>query len=308
MKLTGSFLKLVRWPNLVFIVLTQLLFYFCVFQPLYDFDNFRMLTWIIIASVFIAAAGYIINDYFDLNIDQVNKPEENVFVRKVNRRRAILWHFLLSILGLMATAFAVGLSKWYLVLANFFVVILLWFYSTSFKRQLLIGNIVISLLTAWTVLIIFFAFTNPSDALGATDDRPVKFFRVAFLYAGFAFIISLVREAIKDMQDLEGDARYGCRTLPIIAGIRTTKIYALVWLVVLLGSLIVLQLYVLLFKWWFAVGYSLFFIILPLVYLIFRLYKAGNSSEFGRLSRLTKIIMLTGIASMIFFRIYFNYG
>ena len=304
MKLAGAFLKLIRWPNLVFIILTQLLFYYCIYIPLFPTHNYFQLSLLVLASILIAAAGYIINDYFDLNIDQVNKPEENVFVRQVNRRWAILWHFLFSIAGITATAFAVGIEKWFLVIANIFVALLLWFYSTSFKRQLLIGNIVISVLTAWTVLIIFFAFTDPYDAIGSSGIAPVRFFRLAFLYAGFAFVISLIREAVKDMQDLEGDARYGCKTLPIVAGIRTTKIYTLVWLVVLTGSLIVLQLYVLMFKWWLAVIYNSVFVIIPLIYLTYRLSKATQPAEFAYLSRYSKFIMFTGITSMIFFRIY----
>jgi 4-hydroxybenzoate polyprenyltransferase len=305
MTLAGAFFKLIRWPNLVFIILTQLLFYFCIYIPLYPGHDYIQLGWLLMASVLIAAAGYIINDYFDLNIDQVNKPEENVFVRQINRRWAILWHFVFSIAGIAATAFAVGINKWYLVIANLFVAILLWFYSTSFKRQLLVGNIVISILTAWTVLIIFFAFTNPYDAIGTQDKSAIQFFRLAFLYGGFAFVISLVREAIKDMQDLEGDAKYGCKTLPIVAGIRTTKIYVFVWLVVLTGSLIVLQLYVLMFRWYWAVLYNTVLVIIPLIILSARLMRASQVEEFAGLSRYTKFIMLAGITSMIFFRIYF---
>src|SRR5215203_2717612 len=154
MNLVSAFFRLIRWPNLVFIILTQLLFYYCVYIPLYHNNDDRKLIWIILASIFIAAAGYIINDYFDLNIDQINKPQKNVFVRTINRRWAILWHFALSFLGIIATVLSVGLHKWYLILANFGCVGLLWFYSTSLKRKLLIGNIVISLLTAWTVLIL----------------------------------------------------------------------------------------------------------------------------------------------------------
>lgn len=305
MKLITAFFRLIRWPNLVFIMLTQALFYACVYQPLFHQQRLHMLVWIIIGSVFIAAAGYIINDYFDLNIDQINKPDKNVFVRQIHRRWAILWHFLLSFAGIAATAVGVGLHKWYLVLANIACVLLLWFYSTSFKRRLLIGNVVISLLSAWTVLILFFAFTEPQYALMGSDPATVKFFRISFLYAGFAFVSSLVREAIKDMEDLEGDARYGCRTLPIVAGIRASKIYVTIWLVVLTGALVLLQLYVLQFRWWTAMAYSVLLVIVPLVYLILRLAKASTSKDFGRLSTWSKLIMLTGILSMIFFRLYF---
>lgn len=307
MTLTGAFLRLIRWPNLFFIALTQFLFYYCVYLPVYQAPpDFARLVWLIIASVFIAAAGYIINDYFDLNIDRVNKPDKNVVDRVIHRRWAIVWHFLLSLAGIAITLPAVGFSRWYLVVANMLCVLLLWFYSTSFKRQLLIGNIIISLLTAWTTLIVFFAFTGPGDAYRASGSMSVKFFRLAFLYGGFSFIISLVREAVKDMEDLEGDARYGCKTLPIVAGVRATKIYTAVWLIVLLAALIVLQLYILQFGWLGAVIYNILLVIIPLLLILIRLSKASFTKEFAYLSSLSKLVMLTGILSMIFFRFYFK--
>lgn len=305
MKLFAAFLRLVRWPNLVFIILTQALFYYCVYEPLFPEQHLKTLIWLIVASVLIAAAGYIINDYFDLNIDQINKPEKNVFAKIIHRRWAIIWHFAFSFLGIVATAIAVGFHKWYLILANIACTALLWFYSTSLKRQLLIGNIVISVLTSWTVLILFFAFTSPREAILGNSIATIKFFRISFLYAGFAFISSLIREAIKDMEDMEGDAKYGCKTLPIVAGVRSTKIYTLVWVVVLLAALIILQLYVLQFQWWYAIGYSVIFVIIPLAYLLIKLPQSYSVHDFGRLSNLSKIIMFTGIVSMIFFRIYF---
>jgi 4-hydroxybenzoate polyprenyltransferase len=305
MKLITAFLRLIRWPNLVFIVLTQALFYFCVYQPLFQTNRESALLWIIIASVSIAAAGYIINDYFDLNIDQINKPEKNVFAKTLHRRWAIIWHFAFSLLGIIATTVGVGLNKWYLIVANMACVGSLWFYSTSLKRQLLIGNIVISILTAWTVLILFFAFTSPREAIIGNSTATIKFFRISFLYAGFAFISSLIREAIKDMEDMGGDEKYGCRTLPIVAGIRATKIYVSIWIMVLLAALIILQLYVLQFRWWYAIVYSTIMVISPLAYLLYKLRKANTVREFSMLSNLSKIIMFTGIVSMIFFRIYF---
>lgn len=305
MKLIGAFLKLIRLPNLIFIILTQLLFYFCIYEPLYHKRLDPMLTWLIMASVFIASAGYIINDYFDMNIDQINKPKKNVFVHDINRRWAIIWHFILSLLGIIATWLAVGLHKWYLIAANILCIALLWFYSTSFKKQILIGNVVISLLTSWTVLILFFAFTEPRNAILGNNPETSKFFRVSFLYAGFAFVGSLIREAIKDMEDMVGDEKYGCRTLPIVAGIRSTKIYVTIWLVVLIVSLCVLQLYVLQFRWWIAMLYSIFLVIAPLIFLLFKLASANTSAQFHFLSRSCKLVMLAGILSMLFFRMYF---
>lgn len=305
MRLIPAFFRLIRWQNGVFIILTQLLFYFCIYKAVNKADEpLQPIIWLIIASVLIASAGYIINDYFDLNIDRINKPEKNVVDSVISRRWVILWHLLLSLAGIVATAIAVSFQKWYLILANVVCVILLWLYSTSFKRQLLIGNIVIAILTAWTILILFFSQVPYNAAFNSPDEVTVKFFRVAFLYAGFAFIITIIREAIKDVEDMEGDRRYGCKTLPIVAGVTATKIYTAVWIVVLVAALVVLQLYILQFQWWWAILYLTFGVIIPLLYLFVKHYKAKSSQEFAKLSSLTKWITLAGILSMIFFRIY----
>ncbi|HEV7331156.1 MAG TPA: geranylgeranylglycerol-phosphate geranylgeranyltransferase [Flavisolibacter sp.] len=305
MNLGSAFLRLVRWSNLVFIILTQALFYWCVYYQLYGEHNFRRFILLVLASVFIAAAGYIINDYFDLNIDQINKPTKNVIDRIIHRRWAIIWHLVLSFLGVVLTAIAVGMAYWYLVLANIVCVILLWLYSTSFKRQLLIGNVVISLLTAWTILVFFFALSDPDHAINSTDPLSVKFFRISILYAGFAFIISLIREAIKDMEDIKGDLRYGCKTLPIVAGIRTTKVYVAIWIGVLIATLLILQFYVLQFGWILSVLYAVAFVIVPLFLALAKLRRATRTADFAALSSRTKWIMLTGILSMLFFLFYF---
>ena len=201
MKLIGAFLKLVRLPNLFFIALSQALFQFCIYGPMYKefFPANDLLHFIFLlsASLLIAAAGYIINDYLDINIDEVNKPGRMVVDKVIHRRWAIAWHFMLNTTALILTILALPfLQKWYLILANMICMALLWFYSTNFKKQLLVGNIVISLLTAWTILIIFFSKVNLADAFGNGYTHHHKFFRLAILYAGFAFIISLIREAI----------------------------------------------------------------------------------------------------------------
>jgi 4-hydroxybenzoate polyprenyltransferase len=309
MRLIGPFLKMIRLPNLFFIALTQLLFQYCIYQSLYkgiissnDSLHFILLVG---ASLCIAAAGYIINDYFDINIDEVNKPHRLVVDKFINRRWAIAWHFILSTIGLLLTILAVPfLQKWYLILANIFCVALLWLYSTSFKRKLLIGNIVISLLIAWTILIIFFSKVSLADAFGMGGGLHHKFFRLAFLYAGFAFITSLIREAIKDMEDIPGDLKYGCRTMPIVWGLNSTKVYVAVWLIVLLALLIIVLLYILQFQLWLPVVYGLILIILPLLYIFYKLFPASTPADFHRLSSWTKSVMLTGILSMIFFYFY----
>ncbi len=309
MRLLAGFLRMVRLPNLFFIALTQVLFQFCIYYTLYpgphSFLEKLHFIFLVVASLCIAAAGYIINDYFDINIDEVNKPDRMVVDKVISRRWAIAWHFMLSISGILLTALAVPLfQQWYLVLANIFCVALLWWYSTRFKRQLLVGNIVISLLTAWTILIIFFSKVSVADAFGLGDQNHHKFFRMAVLYAGFAFISSLIREAIKDMEDMPGDEKYGCRTMPIVWGVNATKVYVAVWLIVLLAMLVVVEVYVLQFQWWMAVGYAAALIILPLIAIFYKLFKAKSVKDFHQLSTWIKWVMLAGILSMIFFYYY----
>ena len=308
-QLLSPFLKLIRLPNLVFIVLTQVLFQFCIYYPIYkhnipagDTVQFILL---VVASVFIAAAGYIINDYFDINIDMVNKPGKTVLGSQLNRRWARAWHLILSTLGIVLTTIAVNpVSRWYIVFANISSVILLWFYSARFKKDAVIGNVIVAVLTAWTIMIIFLSKYSLVDAFNDVSYEQVRFFRFALLYSGFALIISLIREAIKDIEDMPGDAKFGCRTMPIIWGTNATKVYIAVWLTIIIVVLVVIQVYVMQFRWWLAVVYCILFIIAPLLYIYRKLFSATNTKHYHQLSNLTKLVMFTGILSMIFFYIY----
>ncbi|MBC7948166.1 MAG: geranylgeranylglycerol-phosphate geranylgeranyltransferase [Chitinophagaceae bacterium] len=309
MRLIAAFLQLIRLPNLFFILLTQVLFQCCIYYPLYrhalNEEDIVHFIFLVLASLFIAAAGYVINDYFDINIDEVNKPDKMVVDKIIHRRWAIAWHLILSFCGILFTALAVPvLEKWYLVLANIFCVALLWFYSTKFKKGLLIGNIVISLLTAWTILIVFFSKVSPINAFEPESNAQPKFFRFAFLYAGFAFITTLIREAIKDLEDIEGDRRYGCRTMPIVWGVNATKVYIAVWMIVLIIMLLVIQVYILQFQWWWPVAYTVLFVVVPLIIIFSKLFKASSSKDYHNLSSWVKLVMLAGILSMIFFYFY----
>jgi 4-hydroxybenzoate polyprenyltransferase len=314
MKLTGAFLRLVRWPNLVFIALTQFLFYYCIILPSFEAQqitgilSWSLFGWFCLSSVFIAAAGYIINDYFDLNIDQVNKPDTIIIQKIIRRRWAIFWHLGLSFAGVLIS-FYVSWKIRSLVIApaNLFCVLLLWFYSTTFKKKLLIGNLIISLLTAWVVFVLYLSELN----ILLMARQPVyhavmiKIFKLTVLYAGFAFIISLVREVVKDMEDIQGDEKYGCKTMPIVWGIPSSKVFAAVWMVVLILGIIIMQFYAVLIGWFGEAVFALLLILVPAVKILRGLYNANAVSDFHKLSSLIKMVMLTGILSMIFFKWHF---
>lgn len=261
---------------------------------------------LVLSSVCIAAAGYIINDYFDLNIDQVNKPDAIVIQRIIRRRWAIFWHLFLSVTGI-AIAFYLSwkLRNPVIGFANFGCTLLLWLYSTTFKKQLLIGNVLISLLTAWVILVIYFAELSVTR-LDEPHYRDLikSVFKFTIIYSSFAFIISLIREVVKDMEDREGDARYGCRTMPIVWGIPVTRIFVSVWIFVLGAALLIVQTYGLLQGWWMGSLFSLAAVIYPLAGTFTGLQKASSAADYHRLSIRIKWVMLAGILSMIFFKWY----
>jgi len=310
LKLIAAFIKLIRWPNLFFIALTQFLFVYCVIMPVFSDSTIRpnVHGWnfvlICLSSVLIAAAGYIINDYFDLNIDQVNKPEKLIVDKIIKRRWTIFWHIIFSFSGI-AIGFYVDYTTrvWLLGFSNAVCVFLLFIYSTSLKRRFLIGNILISVLTSWVILVV--AWCEYNHLIKINSGLPAdRILRDTFLYAGFAFIISLVREVVKDMEDIEGDRKYGCKTMPIIWGLNATKVFVAVWLMVLTGILIIIQIYALRLGWGLSVLYSLLLIIAPLIWIFKKLYSATTATDFHSISSLIKFVMFTGILSMIFFKIY----
>ncbi len=311
MKLIKAFLRLVRWPNLVFIAITQILFVYCIVHPVMYAakaePNIRGVYFILlmISSVIIAAAGYIINDYFDLNIDQINKPHKLVVAKIISRRWVIFWHLFLSLTGIVL-GFYIDFKTHvrFLGFANFACVAMLFLYSISLKKKLLSGNIVISALTAWVILVITWCETSNLFHANLTGSYTQKITRISFLYTGFAFVISLIREVVKDMEDMEGDRRYGCNTMPIAWGTNATKVFVAVWLIVLTGALAIVQFYVLVLHWWWSATYCMLLIVVPLLYIFKMLFKAGTSSDYHRLSSFIKLAMLTGILSMIFFRVY----
>jgi 4-hydroxybenzoate polyprenyltransferase len=314
MQLLGAFFRLIRWPNLVFILLTQHLFYYFILlpcfagqQPVYPVVLRPALFYLLaLSSVLIAAAGYIINDYFDLNIDRVNKPDKLVVDRLIKRRWTIIWHWILSGIGVVLGLYiSWKLRNPLVVLSNIGCVILLWFYSTTFKRKLLIGNVLISLLTAWVILVLYLCEIRPSALQDPGYTRVLsRLFKFAIVYAGFAFISSLIREVVKDIEDMDGDARYGCRTMPIVWGVNVAKVFAGTWVVVLTGSLVIIQVYALQRVGWPMVIYGVLLLDLPLTWILSKLYQAQTKKDYHLLSGAIKGVMLAGILSMLI--IYFT--
>ena len=314
MKPVLQFFKLIRWPNLFFIALTQSLLFFAIAKPIlspYQFFT-REAHWLFyllcISSVLIAAAGYIINDYFDINIDLVNKPQKLVVDNGISRRWAMFFHFTFSLAGILI-GFYIGLANgnWFIGFANTGVALLLWVYSTTFKKRAVAGNVIISLLTAWSLMVVYFYVlfnTEPMLLNPLYMGALQKFFRIALLYSSFAFLITLIREMVKDMEDVEGDRRYGCRTMPIVWGIQVSKIVVSIFMILLLSLLGMSLLYVLQFSMWVYGVYNLLLLLLPSIWSFKLFQQSQNTPDFAKVSRWIKGIMLSGILSMLLFWIF----
>lgn len=274
-----GFVRLIRFPNLLIIVLTQYITRIFLVGPrelwvshIKD-PKFFLLS---LSTVLVAAAGYIINDYYDVKIDTINKPKRVVVGRMLRRRVAMFAHIILNMLGILI-AFSISLKIGAITFISGF---LLWLYSNQLKRLPFIGNFVIAFLTAISVMVVFIY-------------APHNEFLV-YTFAFFAFFISLIREIIKDMEDVKGDATFGCQTLPIIWGIRRTKIL----LYLLIASFLILLFSLSIYLDNTIVTYFCLFVLIPVVWLTYKLIVADTKKEFAHLSTICKIIMLTGVLSM----------
>jgi len=269
-----SLLKLTRFGNLIIIGLAQ--FFTAAF--LVDIGSVKDIHLFILSAstVCIAAAGYIINDYYDVKIDYINKPDRVVIGKSIPRRYAILFHVALSGTGIILGLYL----SWKIAAINVFSVFILWWYSNNLKRLPFVGNVAVALLTALSIFIVDVYYQTGSALI--------------IIYASFAFFMTLVREVIKDMEDLKGDNTFGCKTLPIIWGMRRTKI--VIYSILVLFSVIVLVLN----KMYEALPlrYYLAFLFIPLLFLLYRLFRADTIKDFAWLSSFCKIIMLLGILSM----------
>ena len=216
MKKLFSFFQLLRWQNLLFVAITQILTRYFIIQPILNInhENYTLslqnFLFVLVSSVLIAGGGNIINDYFDQNIDQINKPHKTIVGKIINRRWVLLWHLLLSLSGILL-GYQVSKNTHILWIApmNLLCVVLLFIYSIALKRRFLIGNILISLLSSWVIFIISIAEFRNSNTLNTGLIINQKIFKLSVIYGGFAFIITLIREVIKDLEDIAGDRKFG---------------------------------------------------------------------------------------------------
>jgi 4-hydroxybenzoate polyprenyltransferase len=301
-----AWMKLIRVPNIVIMAAIIILLHIGIYIPFYASLNVAspMNIWVFVVFVLsvcvIASGGNIINDYFDYQIDLINKPEKIVIEKEISKKAAMTGYMALTIAGITGgfiTGWLIGEFK-----IGFFFgfgALMLYSYSETFKRKLLIGNFIIAILGFLLILLLwiieFFALRNTAGAFTVVYPSFIKINLLIGAYALFAFLTTLIREIIKDMEDVEGDKKNGCRTLPIIKGLQTTRL--------IVGSLTVLTILLLFYCQYICWTHNLqilsYFIVpaiqIPLIILLIRFYKADSKADYHATSNLMKWIMVAGI-------------
>ncbi len=279
-----NLLTLIRFPNLLIIVLSQALVQACLLFPeLPVLEALHTRFWLLtFSTVLIAAAGYIINDYYDIKIDAINKPDRIIIGKDLTRRKAMLGHLFLSGAGVVLG----GLLSIKVGLVNLGAVLLLWGYSADLKKRPFSGNLTIAFLAATMVLVV--------SVLAGKDNLGI------WAYAAFAFLSTLIREIIKDLEDMKGDAAHDCRTLPIVLGIARTRpvVYTFLFL---FYALVLAATFYRQNDTFFGVYLGLA-VLAPGLMIAWQLRRADRKRHFAGISALCKFMMLTGTLSMLFFR------
>ncbi len=308
-----AFLRLIRWANLLIMALTQYAVYYCLLkpaiksafvEPALTHQSFALLC---LSTVLIGAAGYIINDYYDIRIDQINKPDKVMIGKILRRRMALALHIGISAIGLLIAflvAWSVGMPR--LVFLHAIAALLLYKYSENYKRRFLSGNLMIALLTAIVVILPLAFETKAMIRLNGIQPEVAAYVvKAVLVYAAFAYLTTFIREVIKDAEDLEGDFDSNCRTVPIILGTRRTKN-----LIVGLIGLVEVALLILFYIQATGGGalaalYLLFAVMVPGLLTSWHVLKAKDKSGFSKASTWLKVMMTGGVLSMpVYYFIY----
>ena len=297
-----SFLKLVRFQNLLMIVLMQLVFRYGFLEQ--QKITLALKDWqyllLILASVTIAAAGYLINNIFDRETDLINKPDDVVIGKSISESMAYNYYIALNVIGVgcgFYLANLIGRPGFALV----FILIsgTLYLYASSLKQSLLVGNIIIALLTAISVIIIGIFDLMP---MVVAENQAIYgvIFKVLLDYALFAFVITFIRELVKDLEDVNGDYNQGMNTLPIALGVtRTARLVFLLSFLPIIGLLYYINEYYFINALYLATVYCLLFTVSPLIYFTVKMASANNQKDFHHLSLVLKLVLFFGILSAL---------
>jgi len=304
-----GFLQLIRWKNLIMIACIQLLFkyiYFPIFSVATTLTNFDF-SILLLATIAIASAGYIVNDIYDLEADKINKPDKVIINKKISVKKGYLYYNLLNIIGIIA-GFYIAYRIENISFVAIFVItaLLLKVYNSDFKKRPLIGNIIVSLLVSLSILIV-----GVFDIIPAITNENVveqyQAFRVLIDYSVFAFMFMLLREIVKDIEDVNGDKKLKMQTLPILLGRRRSKniVFGLSFIPLILVTLYSFNNFS---NVPIILAYMLIVVMLPLLHFMTKILYAKTKKDYTYASNLLKFIMLLGMLSIFVISLIIHYA
>lgn len=317
-ELIKPYLKLLRIGNLAFLAILLYVMEKWVAFPLLHQQKFPelmpwwVLTLLIISVVCIAAGGYVINDYFDVKIDRINRPDDLVVTRVISRDAAMRLFQVLTAVGIVAgLAVAWWARSWNLLFIYVVIPGLLWFYSSSYKRMFLIGNLIVAFISALVPLLV--AMVN-ADHLRFLYHESLAYTPIVgqlYVWLGgfalFCMLLTLSREVVKDMEDVEGDRELECRTMPIVWGEKVSKILVTIVLLATIALIAYLAWFVLPFpmEWATFTGrFIIFGLIVPMLCVLVLLWSARSKRELHTVQQVLKFVMFLG--TMFSYVIYTN--
>jgi 4-hydroxybenzoate polyprenyltransferase len=306
-----KFLKLIRYKNLLMLAFMQLLFRFDFLKlqhiPL-ALNNWQY-ALLVLSTALIAAAGYVINDIFDQETDNINKPNKVIVGKSISENNAYSIYAALNITG-VCIGFYLSNVIMKPSFATVFILIAatLYIYATSLKQMAVVGNIIVALTLSLSVIIIGVFDIYPATN-SANQPLMANLFSALVDYTVFAFMINLIREMIKDIEDIKGDKKLGMRTLPIIIGSsKTTKLIFAMSFVPIIALFYYVNNYFVRNNLFIATGYTFIFVLGPLFYCTIKIWSAKTKEDFHGISSLLKWILFFGILSIIIITLNINYN
>ena len=306
-----KYLKLIRYQNLLLLALMQLIFRFGYLELI----NIPLSLWywqyglLIAATVLIAAGGYVINDIFDQETDLENHSKKTIIGNSITESKAYIIYASLTISGVLC-GFILANSVEKSNFAVIFVLIatLLYFYASTLKEIAVVGNIIVATLLAFSVIIIGI-FDIVPNTFDFNQKQMMLAFAILFDYAKFAFIINLVREIIKDIEDIKGDTLQEMKTLPILIGAsKTSKIVFVLLLLPVLYLFYYVKSNLFDNNLLYSVFYMIALVIAPMIICLIKIWNAKEKSDYTQISKLLKWIIFFGILSIAVITLNIKYN
>ncbi len=286
-----SLFSVVRGYNVAVIILAQYLSAIFILAP-HDLRTLQIildpnLFVLVLASGLAIASGYIINNFYDSRKDLINRPNKSMLDRLVSQKTKLQVYFTLNFIVALMGFFI----SWRVVLFFSCYIFLIWFYSHKLKKYPIIGNLTASLLAILPFFAILLYYVK-KGALHQFDDMQIE---IIFAHAFFLYLLILIREMVKDLENMAGDFANGYKTIPVVHGEKTSK-----GLISVLTALTVIPAYLLIDI--YHVGYmDIYFYVclIALLFFIMRLWTAAEKAEFLKLHNLLKLLIVAGVFCIV---------